>query len=113
MSAQIQVILGPDRGRIFPILPGATIAIGRSHNTDTRLIDGAVSRLHCQIEFDGKRAVLLNVSSKGTLVNGAQATHQELRHGDIIRVGGTEIRYALTILAEAETLVQPSLPPEA
>src|SRR5262245_42946511 len=108
MSAQIHVIIGPDRGRSFTLTPGATLTVGRSQSTDTRLTDGSVSRLHCQIEFDGKRAILLNVSTKGTQVNGTAADQQELRHGDVIRVGGTELRFALATLAEAETLVAPS-----
>ena len=105
MSAQIQVILGPDRGQTF-LLPTGTLTVGRSHATDTKLTDASVSRVHCRIEFDGQRAVLVNVSPKGTQVNAAPVAEQELRHGDIIRVGGTEIRFALTALAEAETLLQ-------
>ena len=108
MSAQIQVILGPDRGLSFPLPADCTFTIGRSQTTDTRLTDAAVSRLHCQIEYDGKRAVLLGVSTKGTSLNGKPMTQQELRHGDIIRIGATEIRYAVSTLAEAETLLQPA-----
>jgi serine/threonine-protein kinase len=107
MSAMIQVILGPDRGLSFSIAPGGVFTVGRSQTTDTRLTDASVSRLHCQIEFDGQRAQLLGVSTKGTLLNGKPVTREELRHGDIIRIGGTEIRFALTSLAEAETLLQP------
>lgn len=108
MSAQIQVLLGPDRGLTFPIPPGSLFTIGRSQSTDTKLTDASVSRLHCQIEFDGQRATLLGVSTKGTLLNGRPVSQEELRHGDIIRVGGTEVRFTLSSLAEAETLLQPN-----
>jgi len=112
MSAQIQVIVGPDRGRSFVLSPGATLQVGRSQATDTQLSDGTVSRSHCEIIFDGAQAVIVNLSSKGTLVNGLAVSQQELRHGDVIRLGSTEIRYSLSALGEAETLVQPStLPP--
>jgi pSer/pThr/pTyr-binding forkhead associated (FHA) protein len=107
MSAKIQVIVGPDRGRTFAVAPNGTLNIGRSHTTDTQLTDAAVSRLHCRIEFDGRTAVLFNVSSKGTKVNDTPAAQQELHHGDLIRIGDTEMRFALAALAEAETLLQP------
>ena len=106
MSAQIQVILGPDRGQTFLLPASGTLTVGRSHATDTKLTDASVSRVHCRIEIDGQRAVLINISPKGTQVNATPVTEQELRHGDVIRVGATEIRFALTALAEAETLVQ-------
>lgn len=107
MSAKIQVIVGPDRGRTFAIAPRGTLNVGRGHATDTQLTDAAVSRLHCRIEFDGRRAVLFNVSAKGTKVNDTPAAQQELRHGDLIRIGDTEMRFALAALADAETLMQP------
>jgi pSer/pThr/pTyr-binding forkhead associated (FHA) protein len=106
MSAKIQVVVGPDCGRTFVIAPEGTLNVGRSHSTDTQLTDAAVSRLHCRIEFDGRRAVLFNVSAKGTKVNDTPAAQKELRHGDLIRIGDTEMRFALAALAEAETLMQ-------
>ncbi len=107
MSAQIQVILGPDHGLSFSIPVGGSLTIGRSQSTDTRLTDASVSRLHCQIEFDGERATLLSVSTKGTLLNGKPVTREELRHGDIIRMGSTELRFSLPSRAEAETWLLP------
>src|SRR5262245_26747622 len=106
MSAQIQIVIGPDRGRTFVLPANGTLNIGRSNTTDTQLTDLSVSRLHCRIDFDGARATLVNVSSKGTMVNAKPATAQELRHGDLIRIGNTEIRFAVVAMAEAETLVQ-------
>jgi serine/threonine protein kinase len=107
MSAQIMVFSGPDKGQTFSLPSGITFQIGRSQSTPTRLSDQTVSRVHCQIEFDGKRAVLMNVSSKGTTVNGKEVTEHELRHGDLIRVGTTELRYQVTAIEEASTVLQP------
>jgi pSer/pThr/pTyr-binding forkhead associated (FHA) protein len=111
MSAQMLVIVGPDRGRSFLLSPGATLQVGRSQSTDTQLSDGTVSRTHCEIIFDGTQAVLVNLSSKGTLVNGLAVSRQELHHGDVIRLGTTEIRFSLSATGEAETLLQPSTVP--
>src|SRR5262249_10985996 len=46
------------------------------------------------------------LSAKGTLLNGKVVKQQELHHGDIIRLGGTELRFVHLALAEAETLLQ-------
>jgi pSer/pThr/pTyr-binding forkhead associated (FHA) protein len=110
MSAQIIIITGPDRGRSFTRALGSTLRIGRSSETTTQLTDPSVSRVHCEIFYDGARALLTNMSDKGTLVNGKRVTQHPLRHGDVARIGGTEFRFALTAMDEAETIMQP-LPP--
>jgi serine/threonine protein kinase len=108
MSAQLTIFSGPDKGRVFPLQPGATLQVGRSQATTTKLTDPAISRVHCEIEYDGKRALLINISSNGTLVNGRTVEQQELRHGDVIRVGGSEIRFMVNSLEDAETVLQPA-----
>lgn len=110
MSARIQIIVGPDLGRVFVLEAGSTLEIGRSLSTPTQLTDAAVSRVHCRIEFDGASATLHNLSSKGTQVNGTVATMQQLHHGDVVRIGHTEFRFSLDSLGEAETLYQPGAP---
>jgi len=53
MAAQLVVTLGPDQGRCFPLEPGIPLQVGRSLTTATRLTDATVSRLHCEISYDG------------------------------------------------------------
>ncbi len=55
-----------------------------SQSTLTKLTDQTVSRVHCQIENDGKRAVLVNVSSiLAPWSNGKPVSQHELKkHGD-------------------------------
>jgi serine/threonine protein kinase len=108
MSAQIVIISGPDKGRTFSLSAGAPLQVGRSQSTATKLSDPSVSRVHCEIEYDGQQAMLVNISSNGTVVNGKAATQQTLRHGDVVRVGGTEFRFQLTNVEEAETVLQPA-----
>jgi serine/threonine protein kinase len=107
MSAQLTVVSGPDKGRSFPLQAGATFQVGRSQATTTKLTDPSVSRVHCEIDFDGHKALLVNISSNGTLVNGKTVGQHELRHGDVIRVGGTELRFGRADLEEADTVMQP------
>jgi serine/threonine protein kinase len=105
MSAFIVITAGPDKGRSFPLEPGSTLQVGRSQATATRLTDATVSRVHCEIEYDGEQAVLANISASGTLVNGKPVAEHHLRPGDVVRVGTTEFRFQLAADGEASTVV--------
>jgi serine/threonine protein kinase len=87
------VIEGPEQGRVFP-LAGRALVIGSSNkNTDICLNDPYVSRLHCKIEVEDDRVVVNDLrNSKGTFVNGTQITRQDIRPGDVLRVGNTQFR---------------------
>jgi serine/threonine protein kinase len=102
---------GPDRGKSFVLVPGETLQVGRSQATATRLTDPTVSRVHFEIEWDGNRAVLVNISQAGTLVNGRTASQQELKGGEVIRIGNTELRFQTG--HEEATTVQPQGRPAA
>jgi pSer/pThr/pTyr-binding forkhead associated (FHA) protein len=104
MPAQLLVSAGPDKGRAFLLVSGETLQIGRSQATVTRLSDPTVSRVHCEVEFDGERATIINISTSGTFVNGHQVSQAELKPGDFIRLGGTELRFLLTGTAEVKSL---------
>jgi serine/threonine protein kinase len=113
MSAQLVVTAGPDKGRAFPLMPGQTLQIGRSQATATKLADPTISRVHCEIEWDGAKAVLINISTGGTAVNGKPIAQHELSPGDIIRIGSTEIRFQIGDAAEMSTLAPPKAAPAA
>jgi pSer/pThr/pTyr-binding forkhead associated (FHA) protein len=108
MAAQIVILTGPDSGQEFVITPGQTFRVGRSATSDTRLSDGTVSRMHCEIGYDGQQARLTNISDKGTLLNGLSINSEALRHGDIIQIGATAFRFQLQAVETAETLLQPT-----
>jgi serine/threonine protein kinase len=105
MSAQIVVTAGPDKGRAFPLLVGEPLQVGRSQSTSTRLTDPTVSRVHCEIEWDGERATVHNVSSSGTLLNGVAVTEAPFTPKDTLRIGSTELR--LLSGSEEPTTVAP------
>lgn len=104
MAAQLVVTLGPDLGRCFPLEPGATLQVGRSLTTGTRLTDATVSRLHCEITYDGEKAVLTNHSIHGTWVNRQRVERSDLQSGDQVRLGSTELRYEALAPANKSTL---------
>ena len=108
MPALIVVLSGPDKGRTFPLAPGATTQVGRGSTTATKLTDATVSRLHCEIACEGTKAVLTNQSENGTKVNGEKVERHELRHGDLFTIGNTTLRYLVSEMEEAETIYQPS-----
>src|SRR5262245_21085682 len=113
MFAQLVVVGGPDQGRTFPLTEGQTLVIGRGQTTETRLRDPHVSRTHCQVQFDSGKVILKDAGSAGgTLVNGQRVTERELRPGDVIRIGDTQIRFQLDDAEEQKTRV-PSSPPPA
>jgi serine/threonine protein kinase len=105
MPMQLNVITGPDKGRLFPINEAVPLIIGRSKDTETRLTDPHVSRIHCQVQVDGDAVVILDRgSAAGTLVNGKKITQQQLRHGDVIRIGDTQIRFESDEVDDHSTL---------
>jgi serine/threonine protein kinase len=106
MNPQLQVVSGPDSGRTFSLTEGQNVTIGRGETTTTQLRDARVSRLHCQVQVDGGKFELIHAStSASTLVNGKVVTRHELRPGDVIRVGDTELRFVLDASPSHETLV--------
>jgi serine/threonine protein kinase len=104
------VTAGPDKGRTFPLPSGTTVQVGRSQSTTAQLNDPAVSRVHFKVEVGPERAVLHNLSAQGTLVNGKPATERELKAGDVIRLGNTELRYVIAEQSEAATVAPPPAP---
>jgi serine/threonine protein kinase len=105
MKRQLIVIAGPDSGRIFPLEDGQTLVIGRGQASDTQIQDPRMSRIHCRVQVDGGKLLLIDGgSASGTLVDGEPISQRELNPGAIFQVGGTQIRYQLDSHQEASTL---------
>ena len=105
MKGQLIVIAGPDSGRSFPLEDGQTLVIGRGQASDTQIQDPRMSRVHCRIQVDGGKLLLIDGGSgAGTLVDGEPTTHCELNPGATFQVGDTQIRYQLDSHHEASTL---------
>jgi serine/threonine protein kinase len=111
MLGYLRVIAGPDDGRIFNLDEGLKMLIGRSEKTDTRLKDMQVSRVHCEVSVhEGKVEITDNESVGGTFVNGKKIDHVVLKEGDVIQLGGTQIKLHLSGIADAETLTAAQKP---
>ena len=71
MQAYLRVTSGPDAGRTFDLIEGIPTVIGRGEKSGTRLTDGTVSRLHCELKWEGTTFTLVDLDSVGgTFVDG-------------------------------------------
>jgi pSer/pThr/pTyr-binding forkhead associated (FHA) protein len=108
MTRRFVVVAGPDQGRAFEVPEADALLLGRSKATQTRLTDPHVSRVHCEVEVKGGRVSVHDFDSAGgTFVNGRRVEREDLRAGDVVRIGETELRF------EDDVPEQPTLPPPA
>jgi serine/threonine protein kinase len=115
MSLQLLVIAGPDQGKSFVLQQGPDLMLGRSAHAYYQLTDPRVSRNHCQVLRDGDRVtVVCNGGSGGTLVNGKAVKAQDLKPGDVVQVGDTQLRLQVGDLPLDVALAhKPATPPPA
>ena len=95
VDQRLRVISGPDKGLSFQLPQAGSETLGKSrqHN-EICLHDPAVARVHCQVEMEEGRVVLSDFDSEtGTFVNGSRITQQELKHGDVVKIGDTELQF--------------------
>lgn len=86
---------GPNRGESFQLLP-PKVSIGRGNDNDIALQDVKCSRSQAVIHVSPPRYFVEDVSARGTtLVNGNVVKVQELRSGDSITVGETQIEFTI------------------
>lgn len=89
--ASLTVIAGPDRGKRFE-LTDPTVVIGRDVKNLVRLHDNETSRSHAEIRWTEKGHQVFDLkSSNGTYLNNQRVESGNLRTGDRIRIGQTEL----------------------
>jgi serine/threonine protein kinase len=113
MLGKLVVIAGPDQGRTFDLHDGQTLVIGRGEKTDTRLKDPQISRVHCQLQCqDGRLMLVDSGSTSGTLMGGKRVKEQALKPGDVLQIGGTQLQLQVEGSPEAKTVVVAGAPPK-
>lgn len=96
MHRQLVIVAGPEKGRTFLLEDGQTLLIGRGQQSDTKINDPHMSRVHCRVQVDGAKTILVDDgSSSGTRIGDAKVTQHELQPGDVFCAGDTQIRYQL------------------
>jgi serine/threonine protein kinase len=114
MPLQLHVIAGPDKGRTFDLTEGTPLLVGRSQATPTRLADPRASRTHCEVVWENGRVLVMDSNSAGgTFVNGQKVTQHELKIGDVIQVGDTQLRLADSRVSEQSTVAPTPRPAAA
>jgi pSer/pThr/pTyr-binding forkhead associated (FHA) protein len=79
----------------------ANVSIGRAMTNDVILNDGRVSRSHAQLECSPSHCRLIDLkSANGTRVNGLRVEQADLKPGDIISIGSTQIRFETSFPVE-------------
>jgi hypothetical protein len=91
-----QLIISGDSSpepRIVP-LTEAEHLLGRRGENDIQLVDVGISGLHARIFRSGDSYVIEDMKSRnGTWLNGTRITQMALVHGDMVRLGATDLRY--------------------
>jgi len=111
MQAYLRVTSGPDAGRTFDLIEGIPTVIGRGEKSGTRLTDGTVSRLHCELKWEGTTFTLVDLDSVGgTFVAGQKIKEHMLKHDEEFQIGGTRLKLHTTGIPDAQTLVAAQKP---
>jgi serine/threonine-protein kinase len=106
MQAYLRVTAGPDAGRTFDLIEGVPTVIGRGEKSSTRLTDGTVSRLHCELKWVGTTFSLIDMDSVGgTFVGGQRIKEHILKHDEEFQIGGSRLTLHTTGIADANTLL--------
>jgi pSer/pThr/pTyr-binding forkhead associated (FHA) protein/tetratricopeptide (TPR) repeat protein len=87
------IVEGPDKGKKRRF-KSVRMVLGRAKGVDFRLNDQSVSRRHLELVHGDTGTVLRDlVSASGTRVNDERVDECTLKHGDVISLGKTSIRY--------------------
>ncbi len=95
MKVRLNVVSGPAKGRFFDLDDSQTLVIGRGEQSDTRINDPSVSRVHCEVSVCDNRITIVDKgSSSGTFVSGVSVQESQIDLGCLVRVGDTEFSVA-------------------
>jgi len=100
LSRRLSVIDGADKGRSYRLPATGSITLGKSaKHADIALGDLLVARVHCQVEIQADRILVTPLGGEnGTCINGQKiTTPQELRPGDVLRIGNSHLRLDTTL----------------
>lgn len=90
---QVHVLVVDGPNTRFPLREGSNV-IGRGHDAQVKLPDTGVSRRHVDLVVSGASAVAHDLgSTNGTIVNGQRVGAQQLRDGDVLRIGHSVLVY--------------------
>ena len=82
---------GLPRVAFFDIDENQTLVIGRGEQSDTRINDPSVSRVHCEVTVCEEQITIVDKgSSSGTFVSGRAIEKLDVDKGCVVKIGDTE-----------------------
>ena len=97
--------LETDAGDVLP-LDQRVVVIGQRAGCDLVIPEATVSTTHAAIfDVNGRRYIMDLGSRSGTFVNNQKTIQVELKIGDVIEIGGTDVRY---VAAEGAAAAAPA-----
>ncbi len=92
----LEIMAGKRKARTYKF-PRGRIIMGRSEEADLNLLDEEVSRKHALIEVFSRDQTFLSdlASANGTFLNGVRIKTVRLKHGDLIRLGNTVLKFVI------------------
>ena len=95
--ASLHVIHSADReaqGHVYSL--AAEVGVGREASNEIVISSDQASRRHARIVSAAGGHLLQDLgSTNGTFVNSKQVKEQRLRHGDVIRIASTVMKYVV------------------
>ncbi len=86
---------GPDAGKRIDS-PADRCSMGTHDSNSLKLHDPMVSRFHCELQVEAETARILDLDSKnGTFVDGVRVREAYLRHGSLLKLGQSVLRFEL------------------
>jgi len=86
-------------------LTGERLTLGRDTSNSVQIGDATVSKKHCVIESANDTFELVDLDShNGTFVNGIPVKRRPLTHGDVIRLGQSELLFLTAENSRDETV---------
>jgi hypothetical protein len=93
LKKRLLAIAGPEDGRGYLLPETGVVAIGKDAKQADIILRGMdVERLHCTLKIDGPRIEVVDEGSLNTQVNGKRVSRQELKAGDVLRIGPHQLR---------------------
>jgi pSer/pThr/pTyr-binding forkhead associated (FHA) protein len=96
MKAKLEVKDGPLAGTRVELGKLGSFTIGRRSASNLSIVEKAVSREHCRVDYDGDLYWLVDCGShNGTFVNGRKITKCLLYDGDVVKVGHVRMVFSM------------------
>lgn len=102
MEIRLEVVKGPERGRVFVLAEPTTAIAGRSLDARFRFSekDPYISRRHFLLELSPPKAYFRDLDvTNPSKINGLYVAEAELTDGDVIEVGYTHLKVSLRAVA--------------